>query len=152
MTRQPDRRYVYLAGAAIGLLVNLLVFGPGHLLGSSSYWDYLEPDSQSNLMGYRYFLHEPWHWPFFDTRTMNVPFVKNIAITDRIEPFAALNKALADVLPRWGPFSRAELLGRSILRPRCAACRSMACRALGRRVMPRILRLHGLLDGEGRPP
>ena len=59
--------HALLAAAAIGLLVNVVVFGPGHLLGTSAYWDFPEADSQSNLVGYRYFLHEAWHWPLLNS-------------------------------------------------------------------------------------
>jgi Family of unknown function (DUF6311) len=133
--------HAFLAAAALGLAVNVLVFGLGHLLGTSAYWDFPEADSQSNLVGYRYFLHEPWHWPLFESRTMNVPYLKSIAVTDSIPPFALLNKAVASVVPPWGPFTARGYLGLwhglvYVLQ----ACFGVACiRALGHRTWSAVV-------------
>ena len=127
--------HVYLVVGAIGLAVYLLVFGAGHMVGTSAHWDLPLQDSRAYLMGYRYFLHEPWHWPLFETQTMNVPYGKSIAFTDSIPLWAFLNKSLATVVPPWGTFSERAYLGLwyalvHVLQP----CLGVAClRALGLR-------------------
>ena len=68
-------------------------------------------DFRAYLTGYRYFLHEPWHWPPFSVHGMNVPFTKSIALTDSIPLWAALNKAIATAIPAWGPFSERAFIG-----------------------------------------
>lgn len=104
-------RSVYAFGAGIGLAAFVIIFGVGHLLGTSSHWDLPLQDSRAYLMGYRYFLHEPWHWPVFVTHTMNVPFAKSIAFTDSIPLWALFNKVIATVVPPWGPASERAYLG-----------------------------------------
>lgn len=86
----------YAVALALGFVVNVLVFGPGHVVGTRAYWDFPEADSQSYLIGYRTFLHEPWHWAVFDTCTMNAPFTKSIAITDNVLFFAVLKYPSCD--------------------------------------------------------
>lgn len=111
LSRAAPRKQAYLLAALIGLLVNLLAFGPGHLLGTSSYWDLPQEDSRAYLIGYRYFLHEPWHWPPFTVHTMNVPYTKSIVFSDAIPLFAALNKVLGAIIPGWASFSARDYLG-----------------------------------------
>jgi hypothetical protein len=104
-------RPMYAVAGAIGLLAFMIVFGPGHLVGTSSHWDMPLQDSRAYLMGYRYFLHEPWHWPVFVTHTMNVPYTKSIAFTDSIPLWALINKSIATVVPPWGTFTERAYLG-----------------------------------------
>jgi hypothetical protein len=101
----------YAIAAALGLLVNVLVLGVPHLFGSSSYWDLPQEDSRVYIIGYRHFLHEPWHWPIFESSTLNVPFPKSIAFTDSIPLWALVNKIIATIIPPWGPFSERAYLG-----------------------------------------
>ncbi len=103
--------HAYAIAAAIGLLAYLIVYGPGHMFGTSAYWGLPQEDSRAYLMGYRYFLHEPWHWPVFVTHTMNVPYGKSIAFSDAVPIFALLNKAIATVIPPWGTFTERSYLG-----------------------------------------
>ena len=111
LQRPARSRHAYLAAAGLGLAVYLIVFGIGHPLGTSSYWDLPLTDHRAYMMGYRYFLHEPWHWPVFVVHTMNVPFDKSIAFTDSIPAWAFVNKALATIVPPWGWFTERAYLG-----------------------------------------
>ncbi|HEY1553405.1 MAG TPA: DUF6311 domain-containing protein, partial [Kofleriaceae bacterium] len=104
-------RHAYAVAALLGLATYLIVYGPGHLFGTSPYWDLPQYDSRAYLIGYRYFLHEPWHWPLFVTHTMNVPYPKSIAFSDSIPLFALINKAIATVIPPWSDFTSHAYLG-----------------------------------------
>jgi len=114
--------HAYAIAAGIGIVVYMVVYGPSHALGTSSYWDLPQEDSRAYLMGYRYFLHEPWHWPIFTSHTINVPFTKSLAFSDGIPVWALVNKSIATIVPPWGPFSSRAYLGlwhllRYILQP-----------------------------------
>jgi hypothetical protein len=97
--------------AAIGLAVYLIAYGPSFAFGTSAYWDLPLTDHRAYLMGYRYFLHEPWHWPLLVTHTMNVPYPKSIAFTDSLPAWAFANKLIATVIPPWRAFSARAYLG-----------------------------------------
>jgi hypothetical protein len=97
--------------ATIGLAIYVLTFGPGHMFGTSAYWDMPDHDPRTHLIGYRYFLQEPWHWPLFATRTMNVPYRESIAFTDSIPLWALINKVIATVIPPWGKLTIRAYLG-----------------------------------------
>lgn len=99
-----------MAGA-IGLTIYLIVFGIGHAIGTSAYWDLPLTDHRAYMMGYRYFLEEPWQWPVFVVHTMNVPFEKSIAFSDAIPAWAFVNKAIATLIPPWGDFTERAYLG-----------------------------------------
>jgi hypothetical protein len=101
----------YAAAAAIGLGMIVAVYGPGYVLGTSGYWDMPVPDHRTYLMGYRYFLHEPWHWPVFEARTLNVPHRQSIAFNDSLPLWALLHKAIATVIPPWRGYSARAFLG-----------------------------------------
>ncbi len=103
-------RRAYAIATAIGLALFLVVLGPGYLFGTSSYWDLPTDDTRAYLIGYRYFLHEPWHWPVFVTHTMNVPYTKGIAFTDSLPLWAFINKLFATI-PPWRDFSERAYLG-----------------------------------------
>lgn len=104
-------RRAYAVAGALGLLVFLIVYGPGHLLGTASYWDMPQEDSRAYLMGYRYFLREPWHWPLFTTYTINLPDPKSFSLSDGIPIWALINKLIATVVPPWADFSERAYLG-----------------------------------------
>jgi hypothetical protein len=103
--------HVYGAAALAGLAAYLLVYGAGHLFGTSAYWQLPEPDERMAMMGYRYFLHEPWHWPVFVNHAVNVPYPKSVAFLDCIPIWAFVNKAIATIVPPWGSFSEHAYLG-----------------------------------------
>lgn len=109
--RPAPTRHAYAIAVAVAVAIHVWMFGLGHVLGTSSYWDMPQEDSRAYLMGYRYFLHEPWHWPPFVVHQMNVPFTKSIAFTDSIPLWAAVNKAIATVIPPWAEFSERAYLG-----------------------------------------
>jgi hypothetical protein len=104
-------RRAYALAALLGLASYVITYGFGHMIGTSSYWDLPQWDSRAYLIGYRYFLHEPWHWPLFVVHTMNVPYPKSIAFSDSIPLFALINKAIATVIPPWGDFTNRDYLG-----------------------------------------
>jgi hypothetical protein len=104
-------RHAYAVAALLGLVAFLVIFGPGHLLGTSVHWDLPLQDSRAYLMGYRYFLHEDWHWPVFVTHGMNVPYAKSIAFTDSIPLWALANKTVATIIPPWGTFTERAYIG-----------------------------------------
>ena len=110
-TAPAGARRIYVVAAAIGLATYLLVYGPGHLLGTSAYWEMPTTDERAYLMGYRYFLLEPWHWPVFASHGIDVPFTKSIAFQDAIPIWALLNKTLATLIPPWRSFSAHAYLG-----------------------------------------
>jgi hypothetical protein len=110
-TSEATPRRAILIAASIGALANVLVFGLGHIFGTSAYWDLPQEDSRAYLFGYRYFLAEPWQWPVFTVRTMNVPYTKNIVFTDSIPLWALINKIIATVIPPWRDFSTRAYLG-----------------------------------------
>jgi hypothetical protein len=89
----------------------LLVFGPGYVLGTSHYWDMPVLDHRSYVMGYRYFLHEPWHWPIFEARMLNVPYRQSIAFSDSMPLWALVHKAVATAVPPWRDYSARAFLG-----------------------------------------
>ncbi len=104
-------RAAYATAAVLGLLAFLVVYGPGHVLGTSAYWDMPQEDSRAYLMAYRYFLHEPWHWPLFTSYTINLPDAKSLALSDGLPLWALINKAIATVLPPWGVLTERAYLG-----------------------------------------
>lgn len=128
-------RKTYVVAAAIGLATYLIVFGLGHLFGTNAYWAMPLSDERMALIGYRYFLHEPWHWPIFVSHTINVPYHTSVAFFDCIPLWAVVNKAAATVVPPWRTFSVQAYLGlwhgvTYVLQP----CLCVAClRALGHR-------------------
>ncbi len=104
-------RWVYVAVAALGFATFVIVYGPGHLLGTNEYWSLPQADERMALMGYRYFLHDTWHWPLFLNAAVNAPYVKSVAFLDCIPIWALLNKSLATLIPPWESFSAHAYLG-----------------------------------------
>jgi len=104
-------RTAYLVAATLGLAALLAICGPSFVLGTSSYWDMPSQDHRAYMLGYRYFLDEPWHWPLLTTHTMSVPFAKSIAFTDSIPIWALLHKAIGTVIPPWETFTERSYLG-----------------------------------------
>ena len=131
----PRALHVYATAAAIGLVTFLVVYGPGHLAGTSAYWDMPTSDERMYLIGYRYFLHEPWHWPLFTSYAVDAPYAKSLVFLDCIPLWALVNKLIAAVIPPWRAFSAQAYLGLwhglvYALQP----CLGVAClRALGHR-------------------
>ncbi len=125
----------YAVAGAIGFCIYLLVFGTGHLMGTSPYWELPATDSRTYIAGYRYFLYEPWHWPVFEVRGPNHPFSKNIFFTDSIPLFALVNKLIATVIPPWRDFSARAYLGlwHALCYTLQACCGVAVLRGLGHR-------------------
>lgn len=102
---------IYAVAAAIGLATYLIVYGPAHLIGATPYWEMPFQDERQALIGYRYFLHEPWHWPLFVSQAVNVPYPKSVAFLDCVPLWALVNKMIATVVPPWASFSAHAYLG-----------------------------------------
>lgn len=134
---QSDARsvHIYLVAAAIGLMAFVLVYGVGHLFGTTAYWQMPMVDERMSLMGYRYFLNDSWHWPVFTNDAVNVPYPKSVAFLDCIPVWALFNKALSAIVPPWKSFSADAYLGLwHGLTYALQACFGVAClRALGHR-------------------
>lgn len=108
----PPRRFsVYIVAATLGVLAFLIVYGPGHLVGSNRYWSLPQADERMALMGYRYFLHDTWHWPLFLNTAVNAPYPKSVAFLDCIPIWALFNKSVATLFPPWESFSAHAYLG-----------------------------------------
>ncbi len=111
-SREPARPWhVYAVAAALALALYIVVYGPGHLLGTNAYWTLPVLDERMALIGYRYFLHEPWHWPVFVSHAINVPYPTSVAFSDCIPLWALVNKTIATVIPPWQSFSSHAYLG-----------------------------------------
>jgi hypothetical protein len=110
-TRELSPRQAYAVAAALGLAVYVFMFGPGHMFGTSTHWDMPSNDERAYMIGFRYFLQEPWHWPLFVSRRMNLPYRESIAFTDSIPLWALVNKLIATIIPPWKPFAMRAYLG-----------------------------------------
>ena len=111
------------------------MYGPGHLFGTSAYWTMPINDERMNLVGYRYFLIEPWHWPIFASDRIDVPSVRSVAFLDCIPVWALCNKLVATIIPPWRSVSASAYLGLwHALAYGLQPCLGVAClRALGHR-------------------
>ena len=104
-------RVLVVHGSSVGSASTYVVHGWGFVLGTSHYWDLPTlRDHRMYVMGYRYFLHEPWHWPVFSVHT-NMPFTRSIAFSDTPLLWALGNKLVATVIPPWRDFSAGAFLG-----------------------------------------
>jgi hypothetical protein len=103
-------RTAYAIAVAIGLGSLVAIYGPGFVFGTSGYWELPTIDHRMYMMGYRYFLFEPWHWPLFDVHA-NLPGTKSIAFSDTPLLWAMLNKGLAAIVPLWRDYSARAFLG-----------------------------------------
>ena len=132
---EASARAAYGCAAAIGLAMLLIVYGPAFVFGTSSYWDMPALDHRSYLMGYRYFLDEPWGWPIFETHTLNVPYAQSIAFNDSLPLWALASKVVATIIPPWRGGSSHAFLGiwYAIASALQAVCGVAILRALGRR-------------------
>jgi hypothetical protein len=111
LTRDAPAVYAYPIAVALGLVTYFLIFGWAHILGISPFWDLPHGDLAQYIIGYRYFLHQPWGWPLFHIQNINVPFGKNLLFSDAIPLFAAINKAIATMFSPWGRFTEHAYLG-----------------------------------------
>ncbi len=107
----PPRLHSYIVAAALGLITFVVAYGPSHLVGMNTYWQLPQADERMALMGYRYFLHDTWHWPVFVNHAVNVPYPKSVAFLDCIPLWALINKSIATLIPPWESFSATAYLG-----------------------------------------
>lgn len=134
--RVASPRVAYAIAATIGLGSFVAIYGPGFVLGTSSYWEMPTLDHRMAIMGYRYFEAEPWHWPLFAVHTA-LPDLRSIAFSDTPLAWATIHKLVATAIPPWGEVSSRAILGLwygvvTTLQPVLA----VAClRALGRRTI-----------------
>ena len=104
-------RLVYPAVALVGALTFIAIFGWGHLVGDNAYWHAPTPDERMYLIGYRYLLHEPWHWPLLTSHAIDVPYTASLAYWDCIPIWGLINKLVATVIPPWAEVSARAYLG-----------------------------------------
>jgi len=132
-------RTAYAIAAAIGFGSLLAIYGPGFVFGTSDYWRLPTMDHRGYLMGYRYFLYEPWHWPLFEVHA-NLPATKSIAFSDAPLLWALVNKAVATVIPPWRDYSAHAFVGLwcAIASTLQAVLGVAILRALGHRSVRRI--------------
>lgn len=106
--------HIHVVAALLGLATFLIAYGGlGHLFGTNAHWGFAQQDERMALIGYRYFLYEPWHWPVFVSHAVNVPYPKSVAFLDCIPIWALVN------ILRW--ITRRG--GRSSTRiARCSSC------------------------------
>lgn len=122
----------------LGLAIYVAVYGLGNLVGSDAYWALPQADERMALIGYRYLLAEPWQWPPLTSHAIDAPYAASVAYWDCIPLWALANKALATVVPGWGPVSATAYLGLwHGLAYALQASLGVACvRALGHRSAP----------------
>jgi hypothetical protein len=100
-----------LLAAAIGFGSLLAIYGVGFVFGTSSYWHLPAlQDHRMYMMGYRYFLYAPWHWPLFETHT-NMPFTRSAAFSDTPLAWALVHKAIATIITPYRDYSASAFLG-----------------------------------------
>gem|GEM_PF-2756023 len=88
-----------LVGAALGVVLAFVGFGPGYIFGTSEFWSYPPTDFNSHVIGYRAYVDDAWRWPLFFTRSLDAPDGINILFMDSLPPVALLAKAMRGVVP-----------------------------------------------------
>lgn len=98
--------FTFLVGI-IGAFVSLPL---SYYLGTHPFWQMPYTDPQNSLIGIRYFVNEPWKYPFLFVTGLLSPIGVNVAFLDPLPFFMILNKLLAPLLP-----ADTHLLGFSML-------------------------------------
>ncbi len=104
LDRCPAPVVITLAGL-LGAVIFLKLFGLGYALGTSDFWTYPAGDAEMALKGWRYYVHDGWHWPLGTTVRANAPEGVNILFFDAI-PLVAMAGKLAVPLvgTEWHPY------------------------------------------------
>lgn len=88
-----------IAGFLLGAITALCVFGPGFVVGTSSFWDYPPTDFNSHVVGYRMYLLDDWRFPLFHTQTLEEPRGLNLLYMDALPLVALFAKLLKPIVP-----------------------------------------------------
>jgi hypothetical protein len=91
-------RRVFAVAALLGVVTCVYAFGVDFLLGRGAFWALPEGDALTNVVGYRYFLADDWHWPLLKTTLIAGPKGLNVLVLDSIPIVALLAKFFRPVL------------------------------------------------------
>jgi hypothetical protein len=90
---------------SIGAALCLYVFGLDFVLGRGDYWSYPSGDAAMQLGGFRYFVHDSWHFPLLRTTFIDPPTGLNVLFVDAIPLVALPCKLLAPIIgTNFNPF------------------------------------------------
>ena len=93
-----NERLAIAIAAALGLGFFLCAFPIDFLLGRGDYWSYPAGDAGMQLLGYRYFVKDAWHFPLLKTVLIDPPTGINILHLDSIPLVALVGKILSPIL------------------------------------------------------
>lgn len=105
-TNLPHIERMTLLGFALGVVTALFAYGPGFVSGTSSFWDYPPTDWSSHVIGYRMYVLDGWHFPLFQTATLETPRGLNLLYMDALPIVALPAKLLAPVAQHLPSFLR----------------------------------------------
>ncbi len=100
-----------LFGFVFGVTMATAGFGVDFVLGRGAFWAYPPTDFSSHLIGYRAYVNDAWHWPLFETSTLNVPVGLNLLYMDGLPLVALFAKILRPVVPSFLHTVRANPFG-----------------------------------------
>ena len=91
------RREAWAIAAVLGMATCLLAFGLDFILGRGPHWAFPGGDLQAQLVGYRYFVSDSWHFPLLKTAMIG-PKGVNIVVLDSIPLVALAGKLLRGIV------------------------------------------------------
>jgi hypothetical protein len=89
---------VFAVAALLGCITCSYAFGVELILGRGPFWSLPDGDAMTNVVGYRYYLADDWHWPLLKTTLIGGPKGTNIVVLDSIPIVALLAKFFRPVL------------------------------------------------------
>ena len=90
----------YGLALCLGAGFALYLFPPEYIIGMHTLLNALGGDPLQHVVGQRYFLAEPWHWPPLVAQNLVPPAGTSIAFTDSIPLLSVLTKLLLPLLPK----------------------------------------------------
>lgn len=99
MLKSDHYRLVYLLALLAGLGFALYLFPPGFISGQQVFTLTPLGDRAQHIVGQRYFLAQPWHWPLLVADALVPPNGTNIAFTDSIPLLSMATKLVSGLLP-----------------------------------------------------
>ncbi len=102
LLKKENRSLDFALGAALGVLVFLLIYGVSTLNVSYDSWiykGYVEADIIQRYAGWMYYRAAPWNWPLTVAENLMAPIGSSIAFTDSIPLVSVLCKVFAPILP-----------------------------------------------------
>lgn len=75
--------------AILGIALAFDAFGLDFILGRGAFWSYPPGDTETQLTGYRHFVHDTWHWPLLRTTMIAAPEGMNVLFADPV-PLVAI--------------------------------------------------------------